>query len=167
MAQPAPFVITRTLIAPRVLVFEVHTKPHHLAKWLSPQGFRCIHADMTFTAGGVYRYGLEGPNGMQMCGKQSFREIVPNEKLVYIQSFSDKDGGVTRHPMSATWPPEMLVTVTFEKLRPNQTLLTLTWSPYNSDVAGNAAFEQGRASMEMGFAGMFAKLDEYLSELQA
>lgn len=51
-----------------------------------------------------------------MWGKQVFREIVPNERLTFIQSFSDKDGNNTRHPMSPTWPLEMLATTTFEDI---------------------------------------------------
>ena len=125
----APFSISRVLNAPRDLVFKVHTHAEHLQKWMSPEGFKAIHASMDFRVGGTYHYGLEGPNGMQMWGKQVFREIVPNERLTYIQSFSDKDGGNTRHPMSQTWPLEMLATTTFEDIDEASTKVTITWQP--------------------------------------
>jgi len=114
MKKVAPFTTSRVLNAPRALVYKVQTEVAHLEKWLSPAGFRTIHAEMNFKVGGTYHYGLEGPGGMQMWGLQTFREIVPNERVVLIQSFSDKDRGLTRHPMSADWPLEMLSTTTFQ-----------------------------------------------------
>lgn len=117
---------------------------------------------MDFRVGGAYHNGLEGPNGMQMWGKQVFREIVPNERVTYIQSFSDKDGGNTRHPMSPTWPLEMLATTTFEEIDGARTKVTITWEPWNSDEAGLSTFDAARGSMEQGFGGTFAKLETYL-----
>jgi uncharacterized protein YndB with AHSA1/START domain len=167
MPNIAPYTTTRLLSAPRRLVFDVHTKPEHLAQWLSPPGFQVIHAKMSFVVGGTYHYGLEGPNGMQMWGKQTFREIVPNERLVYIQSFSDKDGGVTRHPASPQWPLEMLATLIFEDAGENKTKLTLSWLPHKADEAENQVFDAARESMDDGFGGMFDNLDIYLAKLQA
>jgi uncharacterized protein YndB with AHSA1/START domain len=165
--MPGSYTTTRLLKAPRSLVYEVHTKPEHLAQWLSLPGFKVIHAEMNFVVGGTYHYGLEGPNGMQLWGKQSFQEIVPNERLVYIQSFSDRDGGVARHPASPHWPLEMLATVTFKDAGEGNTKLTLSWLPHNSDEAGEQAFEAARKSMDGGFDGMFTNLDAYLAKLQA
>jgi uncharacterized protein YndB with AHSA1/START domain len=104
---------------------------------------------------------------MQMWGKQIFREIVPGEKIVLIQSFSDEHGGVTRHPMSATWPLQLLATSTFEDAGPGRTKVTITWAPYEADDVGNATFDTARAGMTQGFAGMFAKLDEYLATFRS
>jgi uncharacterized protein YndB with AHSA1/START domain len=167
MLETEAFSISRDLKAPRPLVYEVQTDARHLANWLSPEGFKTVHADMDFRVGGRYHYGLEGPGGMQMWGLQRFREIVPNEKLVLIQSFSDKDGGLKRHPMSPDWPMEMLATTTFEDIGPGMTRITISWRPYNSDDAGIRAFDAGRASMTGGFAGVFKKLEDYLAQLQA
>lgn len=161
----APFTISRVVNAPRELVYRVHTEPAHLAKWLSPEGFGSIHAVMEFKVGGTYHYGLEGPDGAQMWGRQVFREIVPNEKLVCIQSFSDKEGGLGRHPMAATWPLEMFATTTFEDAGDGKTRITISWAPHNSDEAGHATFDNARAGMEQGFGGTFAKLESYLAGL--
>ena len=165
MPQAAPFTISRVLAAPRELVYQISTEPAHLAKWLSPEGFNNIHAAMDLREGGSYHYGLEGPNGMQMWGKQSFRKIEPNQSLTYLQSFSDKDGGVTRHPMVSTWPLQMLATTTFEDAGPGETRMTISWQPHESDDIGNATFDSARAGMEGGFGGSFAKLESYLAEL--
>ena len=166
MPDVAPFSISRDLKAPRTLVYQVQTEQKHLANWLSPEGFKTIHAALDFRVGGKYHYGLEGPGGMEMWGLQRFLEIVPNEKIVLIQSFSDKDGGLTRHPMAPEWPLEMLSTTTFEDIGPGMTRITINWRPHNSDEAGIAAFEAGRASMSGGFGGTLQKLEAYLAQLQ-
>jgi uncharacterized protein YndB with AHSA1/START domain len=166
MTDRTPFSISRTFKAPRALLFKVQTQPEHLAHWLSPEGFVNIHTAMDFRVGGSYHYGLRGPDGSEMWGKQVYREIVPNEKLVLIQSFSDKDGGLTRHPMAATWPLELLATTTFEDAGPGETKLTITWQPHNSDAAGEATFYGAKDGMTQGFNGTFAKLEAYLAKIQ-
>lgn len=166
MADVAPFSISRVLHAPRELVYTVHTEPKHLARWLSPQGFESIKAVQDFSVGGTYHYGLKGPGGAEMWGRQVYLAIVPNEKIVLIQSFSDKDGGMSRHPMSPTWPLEMLVTTTFEDLGGGQCRVTVTWKPHNPDDAARATFDGARQGMTGGFEGTFKKLEEYLASLQ-
>ena len=161
-----PFVIVREFAAPRDLLWQVQTQSEHLQHWLSPEGFHTIHADMDFRVGGRYHYGIEGPNGMQMWGMQQFVEIVPHQRIVHLQSFSDKDGGLSRHPMAPTWPAYMHVTATYEDGKSGGTLYTLSWLPHESDAAGIAAFDGARQGMQQGFAGTFAKLDAYLAQLQ-
>ena len=166
MLETEAFSISRDLNAPRALVYEVQTDAKHLANWLSPEGFKTTHADMDFRVGGRYHYCQEGPGGLELWGLQRFREIVPNEKIVLIQSFSDKDGGVTRNPMASEWPLEMLATTTFEDIGRGMTRITISWRPYKSDEAGIRAFDAGRASMTGGFSGVFQKLEAYLAQLQ-
>ena len=166
MTLVAPFSISRVLKAPRALVYEVNIKPEHLTHWMGADGFTGIHSSMDFRVGGVHHYGLRAPDGSEMWGKQVYREIVPNEKLVYLQAFSDRDGNLTRHPMAPTWPLEMLATTTFEDAGLGETKVTITWEPYDSDAAGNATFDAAREGMVHGFGGTFAKLDAYLASLQ-
>jgi len=166
MPDLAPFTISRVLNAPRELVYQVHTEVKHLAQWMSPQGFESIKAAQDFRVGGTHHYGLKGPGGMEMWGKQVYLEIVPNEKIVLLQSFSDKDGGLGRHPMAATWPLEMLTTTTFEDLGGGKCKVTVTFLPYKSDDAGRAAFDGARPGMTGGFEGTFRKLEGYLATLQ-
>ncbi len=161
-----PVVITREFRAPRALVWQVQTQAEHLQHWLSPEGFHTIYANMEFRVGGRYHYGIEGPNGMQMWGLQQFLEIVLERKIVHIQSFSDKDGGLGRHPMAPTWPAYMHVTATYEDSASGGTLYSIAWQPHESDAQGVATFDGARAGMNAGFAGTFAKLDAYLLKLQ-
>lgn len=161
----APFVITRVFRAPRSLLWQVQTQAEHLEHWLSPEGFHTVHADMDFRVGGRYHYGIEGPQGMQMWGLQRFLEIEPERRIVHIQSFSDKDGGLGRHPMAPTWPAYMHVTATYKDSDDGGTEYTISWQPHESDEVGVATFDSARAGMEAGFGGTFAKLDTYLATL--
>jgi uncharacterized protein YndB with AHSA1/START domain len=164
MPQVAAYSISRVVNAPRELVYKVHTEPKHLAKWLAPEGFEGMTSTMDFRVGGKNHYCQKGKD-VEMWGLQVYKEIVPNEKLVYIQSFSNKEGGLSRHPMAPTWPLEMYATTTFEDAGAGKTKITVTWAPYNSDDAGNAAFDGARAGMDGGFGGTFDKLDAYLATL--
>ena len=48
-----PFSISRVVKAPVALVYKVQSESAHLEKWLSPEGFKTIHADMDFRVGGT------------------------------------------------------------------------------------------------------------------
>ena len=163
---PQPFTTSRVLNAPRALVFDVHTQPAHLEKWMGAEGFRGIHSAMDFRVGGTHHYGMEGPGGHEMWGKQVFREIEPGQRIVHLQSFSNREGELARHPMAPTWPLEMLAETTFEDAGPGRTRVTVTWVPHEADATANATFDNARAGMEQGFAGMWDKLEAYLAQLQ-
>jgi uncharacterized protein YndB with AHSA1/START domain len=159
------FVITRVFDAPRELVFKAWTESEHIAKWFGPKGVTVKSAKMDLRPGGSLHSCMAAPDGHEMWGKWVFREIAPPEKLVYINSFSDEKGGLTRHPMSATWPLEMLTTVVFED-EGGKTKLTLTWVPMNSSAEEIATFENGMAGMTGGWSGTFDQLEAYLLEIK-
>jgi uncharacterized protein YndB with AHSA1/START domain len=96
-----------------------------------------------------------------MWGKWVIREIAAPEKLVYVNSFSNEKGGLTRHPMSPTWPLEMLTTVILKEMD-GKTELTLKWVPLNASPEEIATFNAGMAGMTGGWTGTFDQLDEYL-----
>ena len=114
MADNKDFVISRVLDAPRELVWKVFSEPERMKEWWGPKGFTVIASKMDFRPGGIYHYGMQAPNGAAMWGKFVYREIVPPERMVLINSFSDEAGGITRHPMAPTWPLQMLSTFLFE-----------------------------------------------------
>jgi len=164
MSNVKPFTVTRVFNAPVELVYKVNTEVEHLKKWFGPAGTKVIQFKMNFKVGGINLYGLEIMPGVEMWGKQTYVEIVPNQKIVLIQSFSDKDGNITTHPMSPTWPKEMLSTTTFEA-EGKQTRVTISWHPHNSDAVGENTFDTSRESMTGGFKGMMDTLETYLGGL--
>lgn len=164
--QNPEFVISRVFDAPRELVWKAHTECQHLQHWWGSKGFKMTSCKLDFRPGGTFLYCLSSPAGQQMWGKFVYREIVALEKLVFINSFSDAAAGITRHPMSATWPLEMLNTSTFSE-QDGRTTLTIRSTPHNASEEERQTFEAGMSGMEQGFGGTFAQLDEYLKSLRS
>jgi uncharacterized protein YndB with AHSA1/START domain len=158
------FVISRTFHAPRELVWKVFTDPEHMNHWWGPKGFTMRTAKMDFRPGGTYHYCMSSPDGHEMWGKFVYSEIVPPEKLVVINSFSDEKGSLTRHPMSSTWPLEMLSTFTFTE-KDGKTTFTVRWSPLNASAEERKTFDEGRAGMQGGWGGTLDQLEAYLAKL--
>jgi len=159
----APFTITRVVDAPRDKVWRAWTEVEHLRQWWGPKGFAVTHCKVDLRPGGLMHYCLRMPDGGEMWGKFVYREIAKPERLVWINSFSDKEGGTTVHPMSADWPREMHTKVTFEDLG-GKTRVTVQWTPVDaSSEIERKTFEQGRDSMKQGWSGTFEQLESYLS----
>lgn len=159
------FLISRTFNAPRALVWKAWTDRDALMQWFGPKGVKMIRADLDFRVGGVFHYGMQQPNGDIGWGKWTFREIVPEEKLVVVVSFSDENGGVTRHPLAPTWPAETLSTTTFSE-KDGKTTLALRWSAYNASPEEAALFAASHASMTGGWTGTMEQLEDFLAEAQ-
>jgi uncharacterized protein YndB with AHSA1/START domain len=159
------FVISRTLDAPRDLVWNAWTQPEHLRQWWGPKDFKVVACDIDLRPGGVFHYGLQAPDGNTMWGKWTFREIKAPELMVVVVSFSDKDRGVTRHPMAPNWPLETLSRTTFEE-QDGKTLMTLRWRAINATPEEIAMFDASHESMKGGFSGTFEQLTAYLAKIQ-
>ena len=158
-----PFVISRRFDAPRDKVWKAWTEVERLKQWWGPKGFVVTHCKGDLRPGGMMHYCLRTPDGNEMWGKFVYREIVKPERLVWINSFSDKDGGTTVHPMSPAWPREMLSTALFEE-QGGKTRLTVRWVPVDSSTQiERKTFEEGRDSMKQGWTGTFEQFAAYLA----
>ena len=149
--------------APRELVWKAFTEPERMKQWWGPKGFTVIASKMDLRPGGTYHYGMKAPDGSAMWGKFVFREIVAPERMVFINSFSDEAGGITRHPMSPTWPLEMLSTFTFEEQPGGKTKVTIRWSAHNATEEERKTFDAGHDSMRQGWGGTMEQLEAYLA----
>jgi uncharacterized protein YndB with AHSA1/START domain len=116
--------------------------------------------------GGLCHYGMRTPDGQEMWGKFVYREIVPPERLSFVVSFSDEDGGITRHPMSATWPLEVLNTMILTE-KAGRTTLKMQGVPIHATAEERKTFKDGHKSMEQGFKGTLDQLAEYLAKVKA
>jgi uncharacterized protein YndB with AHSA1/START domain len=75
--------ISRKINAPVELVWEVWTKPEHIANWWGPDGFTNTISKMEVRPGGNWNLVMHGPDGTDYENESIFREIVPLKKIVY------------------------------------------------------------------------------------
>lgn len=157
------FVISRLFDAPRELVWKAHTDCAHLKHWWGPKGSAVKVCKLDLRPGGTFHYCLRTPDGQDMWGKFVYREIVAPERLVFIVSFSDEKGGITRHPWNPNWPRQTFSTLTFA-VRGQKTEVTVRWAPYEATEIERRTFFEGRESMNQGWGGTMDKLATYLAE---
>ena len=162
-AADQDFVISRTFDAPRDLVWKAWTERERLMQWFGPKGMTITDAKIDFRPGGLFHYCIRTPDGKDMWGKFVYREIVAPERIVLVSSFSDENGGITRHPWSATWPLEMLTTTTLIE-EAGKTKLTIRWAPLNATETERATFDAARAGMQQGWGGTLEQLTAYLAK---
>ena len=158
------FIISREFNVSRDLMFKVWTDPEHMQRWWGPKDSKVTYSRMDFRPGGSYHYCMRTPDGHDMWGKFVYREIVKPERIVFVNSFSDEKGGLTRHPMSPGWPLEMLSTITFAG-HLGKSKVTVHWAPLNATEEERRAFENGFESMQKGWSGTMDQLAEYLTNL--
>jgi len=171
MAEQASkdFVMSRVFDVPRDLLWKCFTDPERMKHWWGPKGFTVIASKMDLRVGGTYHYGMKAPDGSLMWGLFTYREIVPQEKLVFVNSFSDEKGGVTRHPAAPTWPLLMLSTFTFEDAAHGKTKFTVRWQTLDATLEEQATFDsdQSRVSMTNGWSGTMEQLEAYLAKTKS
>jgi uncharacterized protein YndB with AHSA1/START domain len=109
-------VLTRTLDAPRELVFNAWIDPVHFEKWWSPKGFTNDVRVLDARAGGVIDMDMIGPDGAPFLMGGTFHEVVPPEKVVFTTRGFQRPNG--------EWDLEVLNTVTFAEEN-GKTILTL------------------------------------------
>ena len=151
-------VITRIFEAPRELVWKAWTDPKHFMRWWGPRDYTAPFCQIDLRVGGKYLNCMRAPDGQEYWTAGVYREIVPLEKLVYTDSFADEDGNVvpaTHYGMSADFPLETLVTVTFEDYE-GKTKMTLR----HTDLPAGEMSEQTGAGWNESFdklAGSLAR----------
>jgi uncharacterized protein YndB with AHSA1/START domain len=163
-APESDFIITRVFDAPREHVWQAWTEPERLREWWGPKGFTMLSFRLDLRPGGMFHYCMGAPDSSEMWGRFFFREIVAPERIVFVNSFSDSEGKVARHPLHLGWPLEVLNTLTFTE-RAHRTTLRLQGHPINATEEERRTFEAGRTSMQQGFTGTFDQLEAYLAKM--
>lgn len=159
------FSITRSFAAPRARVWQAWTDAASLARWWGPKGCELRVLKLDLRPGGTFHYAMAFQPGHEMYGRFIFREIVAPERLVFVVSFSDATGGVTRAPfpqLKGKWPLEVLNVVTFSE-KDGETTVTLRGGPINATDEERTIFFENTDSMRQGFTGTFDQLVEFLA----
>jgi uncharacterized protein YndB with AHSA1/START domain len=147
--QDAPeLLITRVFDAPRRLVYQVWTEREHMLKWCAPHGFTITHGEAEVRVGGAWRSCMVAPDGVEHWVGGVYREVVPNERLVFTHVWDEAD-----------MPPhETLVTLEFADFEATRTKLYFRQQFFRSVTS--------RDGHEGGWSQSFERLESYLHELQ-
>ncbi len=150
VATPNDFevVCTRVFDAPARLVFDCHTRPQLVSRWLlGPPGWSMPVCEIDLSVGGRFRYVWRNDEtGKEFCVIGSYREIAAPTRIVHLETFEGED------------MPEALVTTLFAEAN-GRTTMTLTIS-YPSRAVRDTALATG---MTGGMAQSYDRLDGVLA----
>lgn len=157
------FIATRRFAASRDSLWKALTEPERMAQWWGPKGVPVVASQMDFRPGGSYHYGLRMPDGGSIWGLFDYREIAAPTRIILVASFSDENRGLTRHPLSDTWPLKVETTYLFANAESGGAELTLRARPFEASAEEIATFAGALEAMENGWAGTFDQLEAYLA----
>ena len=141
--------VTRELAAPRALVYDAHTKPEMVQRWLyGPDGWSMPVCKIDLRVGGRYRYVWRNlANASQeFAAGGVFREIVAGEKLVSTEAF---EGEMNQG--------EALNTLTFTEQK-GKTLVSLLMRYPSKEIRDGAIGSGMNEGIEMGYARLEGQL---------
>jgi uncharacterized protein YndB with AHSA1/START domain len=161
-ATATEFTITCTLNAPRELVWKAWTEREALEEWWGPKGCAIEIEELDVKPGGVFHYAMVMPGCSPYWGIFHYREVVKPERIVFVSSFSNEKGEITRAFFSDQWPKEVCNVVTFTE-QGSQTVMSLRGRPINATAEEFAFYEGMFGSMQQGFGGTFEQLETYLA----
>ncbi len=146
-----PFiVITRTLNAPRALVWKALSEPEHAARWWGPHGHKNRVLEWDWRVGGKWRIESTMPEGVIVFFGE-YREILEPEKVTQTFSFDQLPEGA--HSIDS---------VVLEELGDRTVYRATSTLP---DVASRDGMLA--SGMEVGVREGFERLDRMLEEFKA
>jgi uncharacterized protein YndB with AHSA1/START domain len=90
--------ITREFDAPRHLVDRAWTTPELVRRWRSGKRGHVTVAEIDLRVGGRWRYVMAADGGGEVAFHGEYREVVPDERLVYTEVF---DGAPGAHALTS------------------------------------------------------------------
>ena len=146
-------VMTRTFDAPREMVFDAHTKPELIRRWLGAfKDWTMDVCEVDLRVGGRYRFVWKNGQSMATMGMGGvYKEVVRNERLVNTEKFDDP-----------WYEGEMVATLVFVE-KNGATTLTSTWR-YGSEKIRDSVM---KSPMESGLVASYDALEELLQSAAA
>ena len=143
-------VMTRQFDAPRQMVFDAHTKPELVKRWLlGPPGWTMPFCEIDLRVGGTYRYEWRHPERPGFGTGGVYREIAAPDRIVQTELM---DGA----PANG----EALNTLVLSE-RDGKTVLTQTMLFASREIRDMVI----KTGMAKGVEASFANLDEFLASV--
>ena len=141
--------MTRVFAAPARLVYDAHTKPELLKRWLGVfGGWSLSTCEIDLRVGGKYRWVWSKASGTEMGMDGTYQELVTNARIVATEAFDDP-----------WYEGQCLVTTEFVETD-GTTTLTATML-YDSKKIRDAVL---KSPMETGIVASYDKLAALLAE---
>lgn len=151
-------VIERTFDAPRELVWKAWSEPERFMRWWGPKANTIPVAQIDFRVGGSWLVCDRSPEGRDLWSTGVYREIAEPLRIVLTHSFADETGHrvpASHYGMTGDWPPEMLITVTFDEVE-GKTKMTLRHEGMPAGEIGemaNQGWNESLDKLERALAG--------------
>jgi uncharacterized protein YndB with AHSA1/START domain len=120
-SKPA-LTLKRRLNAPPLKVYRAWTDAANISRWFGPEDAEILRAETDVRVGGHFRIVFRGPDGEEHDVSGVYREVVPNQKLVFTWAWR------------STPERESLVTVALKR-DGDGTLLTLLHEQFFDEAA--------------------------------
>lgn len=95
--------VTREFAADVALVWDAYTKPEILDQWWAPKPWKARTKSMEFKVGGQWLYAMVGPSGEEHWSVARYSSIVPQQKFVGTDGFTDAEGNIDPQMPESTW----------------------------------------------------------------
>ncbi len=130
-------VLTRLIDASPEKLYRCWTEPALLKQWFAPKPYETPVAEMDVRAGGANLIVMRGPDGQDMPNRGIYLEVVPNQRLVFTDAFTEA--------WQPSQKPFMTVILTFEE-KDDKTLYTARvrhWTAEDREAHEKMGFHQG------------------------
>ncbi|HMG39755.1 MAG TPA: SRPBCC family protein [Acidimicrobiales bacterium] len=131
--------ITRELDAPRHLVYRAWTTPELVTRWWAGHRGRMASVEIDLQVGGRWRYVMEANGGFEVAFHGTYREIVPDERIVMTEIYETPD----TEGMPDDAAPVNIVTFAESDGRTTLSLLTHAGSKELRDIILDSGMEGG------------------------
>jgi uncharacterized protein YndB with AHSA1/START domain len=82
-------ILTRLIDAPREKVFRAWTDPNLLKQWFAPLPWTTPLAELDVRPGGACLVVMRDPEGHEFPNRGVYLEVVPNERLVFTDAYTE------------------------------------------------------------------------------
>jgi uncharacterized protein YndB with AHSA1/START domain len=140
--------IMREFNAPRRLVYKAYTTPELVRRWWAGRRGQMTVAEIDLRVGGMWRFVMTSSEGMEVAFHGTYREIVPDERLVHTEVYE------------AMPDAEVLNTITLAEADERTTMTVLVDCPTQEIRDGMMA-----SGMEVGMQEAYDLIEQIAIEL--
>ena len=136
LSTDTQILITREFDAPKHLVYKALTTPELIKRWWNAKRGEVTLAEVDLRDGGKWRYVMVTEDGFEVGFHGEYREIVPNERIVYTEVYEGIPDGDDK-------PAVNTMTLSEKDGRTTITTLVELESQEDRDMIINSGMEAG------------------------